>query len=96
MISFFKILLDFISPCFIWHFWILLGLESGSLDGEQWKVSFLLPSSKKSLAASAHLQTASAQRNFYVEPEVDGMASVLKNCCAKEGSLGWICRFSLE
>ena len=72
------------------------GLESGSLDGGQWKVSCSLPSSKKSLAASAHLQTASAWGNFDVDPKVDGMASVLENFCAKEGSLGCIGRFSLE
>ena len=41
------------------------------------------------------MQTASAWGNFDVDPEVDGMASVLENC-AKERSSGCICRFSLE
>ena len=51
---------------------------------------------QKSLAASAHLQTALVWGNFDVNLEVDGIPSVLENCCAKAGSSGCIGRLSLE
>ena len=92
-------LLDFMGPCLIWHFGALREFGSEPSGRGQWKVDWSFPSSRKCLAASAHLWITVAWGRFGTNPEVDGVAPSPEpqaNCCEKAGSSGWMGRFSLE
>ena len=80
-------LLDFTDPCLMWHFGALWGFGWEPSDRGQWKVDWSLPSSRKCLAASAHLWITAAWGRFVTDPEVDGIASspgTQANCCEEQ------------